>query len=184
MPPEITLKEATDMALMQINTSNTRAVRDDTETYGYLLSMFNGTLSMASGKPSDIVIGMVNKGLATVSIASSVVNAKNIKLGTSVIQILVANANLVSLAGKASPAAVLITVGATFATKISLALGLAGESDKRAKCLAAMADIAAAGGTLALGAMTAPAGVGALLIASSLAQLVLGGYKASKACKM
>jgi hypothetical protein len=70
-------------------------------------------------------------------------------------------------------------IGATFAKKTALTFSLAGGDDKKAKCIAALADLAASG--LTTGALVAT-GVGTVFIAGSIAQLILSGYQSYEAC--
>lgn len=188
MPPPLDTKTVLGTSLQQVNTPAAKAVLDNPSAFAFLLAMFNGTLGMVSGKPADVVMGLASKGLATADITAKVSGAKGVALTSSAIQILLTTASLASLAGKVHPAAAIATVGAALATKTSLALGMAGDDDKRAACIAAVADIAAAGGTMAAGILTTSTGVGAvsgigpLMIASSLASLILSGYKAHQAC--
>jgi hypothetical protein len=174
--------------LSAANTENTRAVLSNPDAFAFLLNMFNGTLGMASGSKADIVLGFAGKSLATTDVVAKMGGAKGVQLTSSAIQIMLSNASLISLAGNAHPGAVIATVGATLATKTSLALGMAGGDDKKAACIAAAADLVAAGSTLTAGVITTSTGVGAvtgigpLLIASSIASVMLNSYKVHQAC--
>lgn len=181
MNTEITTKTALAKGLQAAGTENTRAVIQNPELFAFLLSNFNNTLKLASGKPADMVLGLTNKALATTKIAGKAANSSGVVVGITAAQILMTTASLVSVAGK-SPTAAVVAVGAAFAKKTSLALGLAGKDDKRAKCLAALTDLAASGLTTALVAPTAATGIGAVLLAGSIAQLILSGYQAHQAC--
>lgn len=188
MPTPITTQGALNAGLQQANTPATKAVLHNADAFAFLLAMFNGTLGMVSGKPADVAMGLVGKGLATTDITAKSTGAKGVAITSATVQILLTTASLAALAGKIHPGAAIATIGAAVATKTSLALGMAGDDDKKAACIAAMADMVAAGGTLAAGVITTSTGVGAvtgvgpLLIASSLASLILGGYKAHQAC--
>lgn len=188
MPTSMSTQSVLQTGLKQANTPATKAVLNNADAFAFLLGMFNGTLGMISGKPADVAMGLVGKGLATTDITAKSTGAKGVAITSSAIQIVLSTASLVALAGKVHPGAAIATIGATVATKTSLALGMAGDDDKKAACIAAMADIVAAGGTLAAGVITtstgvgAVAGVGPLMIASSIASLILGGYKAHQAC--
>lgn len=181
---EVVLK----IGLQKADKPSTRAVLNNPELFASLLNMFNGTLSMASGNKADIVMGLATKGLSTADIVAKSSASKGVALTSTTVQILLTTASLASLAGKVHPGAAIATIGATVATKTSLALGLAGDDDKKAACIAAVADIAAASGTLAAGFITTGSGIGAvtgigpLMIASSIASLILGGIKAHQAC--
>jgi hypothetical protein len=186
--PSLTTDVVLEKGLRSANTKSTRAVLSNPDAFAFLLNMFNGTLGMVSGGKADIALGLAGKGLATTDLVAKVGGAKGVQITSSAVQIVLSTASLVSLAGKVHPGAAVATITATVATKTSLALGLAGDDDKKAACIAAAADLVAAGATLTAGVVTTSTGVGAvtglgpLLIASSLASLVLNGYKVHQAC--
>lgn len=167
--------------LQSANTPNTRAVLKNPDLFAFLLANFNNTIKLASGKPADMVIGIANKTLATGKLAGKASGSQGLVVGVTAAQILVISAGLVSVAGK-GPGGAMVAVGAAFAKKTSLALSLAGNDDKKAKCIAAMADLAAAGLTTAMVVPAAGTGIGAILLAGSVAQLILSGYQAHQAC--
>lgn len=195
MGDAISSKQVLATSVREVDTPAVKAVRDDPEAFAFLLKMFDSTIGMVSGSRGDIAIGIINKGLAVTDIVSKHSQAPTVQAGpngvtltSTTIQILLTTASLTSLAGKVHPGAAIATITAAFATKTSLALGLAGGDDKKAACIAAVADLAAAGATLAAGAITTGTGVGAvtgigpLIIASSIASLILAGHKLHLAC--
>lgn len=181
MPAELTTQDALSAGLKAADTENTRAALKNPELFAYILANFNNTVKMASGKPSDIVVGFASKALSTTKLAGKTSGASGVVIGTTAAQILLTTASLVSVAGK-SPTSAVIAVGAAFAKKTSLALGLAGGNAKQAKCLAALTDLAASGLTTAAIATTTITGVGAVLLAGSIAQLIVSGYQVHQAC--
>ena len=181
MPVEVTSKDALSAGLKAANTENTRAVIRNPDLFAFLLSNFNNTLKLASGKPADVAIGLTSKALATGKFVGKAENASAVVIGITAAQILVTTASLVSVAGK-SPTSAVVAIGAAFAKKTSLAFSLAGGDDKRAKCIAALTDLAASGLTTALLAPAAGTGIGAVFLAGSIAQLILSGYQAQQAC--
>jgi hypothetical protein len=139
-----------------------------------------------------VAFGFAEKTLSTSRVAGKATNSKNLTAASTGIQALVATASFVSLVGKTSPTAVLPVVGATFAKKTALTFGLAGDDDKQARCIAAAADIVAAGlstwgaaaaaRAAAAAATGVGAGVGGALLVLGAAQLVVAGYQAHQAC--
>jgi hypothetical protein len=178
---DLTTEAALEAGLKSANTGSTRAVIQNPKLFAFVLGTFDNTLKLASGKPSDVSIGLTSKALATTKIAGKAGGSAGIVVGATAAQILVTTAGLISLAGK-SPTTTVVAIGAAFAKKTSLALGLAGKDDKQAKCLAALTDLAASGLTTALVAPTAGTGIGAMLLAGSIAQLILSGYQVHQAC--
>ena len=152
-----------------------------TTDVAFLLANFNNTLKLATGKPADMAIGLTSKALATTKLAGRAGGASGLVIGSAAAQILVQTAGLVTIAGK-TPAGSMIAIGAAFAKKTSLALGLTGSDDKRAKCLAALTDLAASGLTTAGLIVATPTVVGSVLLVGSAAQLMLSGYQAYLAC--
>jgi hypothetical protein len=181
MTEALTTEEALSAGLRSANTENTRAIIQNPELFAFLLTNFNNTLKLASGKPSDIAIGFTAKALSTTKLVGKSKSSQGVVVGTTAAQILLATASLVSVAGK-TPTTAVMAIGAVFAKKTALAMGLAGKDDKRAKCIAALADVAASGLTTAVVASTAATGIGAVLLAGSIAQLILSGYQAHQAC--
>lgn len=177
--------QTTDAILMEglqhANTAATRDVIKNPELFAFLVGNFNNTLKLVSGKPADMAIGLSSKALSTTKLAGKASAASGVVVGVTAAQILLTTASLVSVVGK-TPAGAMISIGAVFAKKTSLALGLAGGDDKRAKCLAALTDLAASGLTTAAFASTTMTGVGAVLLAGSMAQLIVSGYQAHQAC--
>jgi hypothetical protein len=181
MDGSTTAHEILVSGLQAANTEHTKAVLKNPDLFAFLLTNFNNTIKLASGKPADIVVGIANKTLATGKLVGKSSGNDGLLLGVSAAQILVITAGLVTIVGK-GPGAAIVAIGAAFAKKTSLALGLAGTEDKKAKCLAAIADVAAAGLTTAMVAPTAATGIGAVVLAGSVAQLILSGYQAHQAC--
>jgi len=181
MTKELTTAVALTAGLKSANTENTRAAINNPELFAFLLSNFNNTLKLTSGKPTDIAVGLASKALATSKLAGKSQGSTNVVIGTTAAQIILTTASLVSVAGK-TPTVAVMAIGAAFAKKTALALGLAGKDDKRAKCIAALTDLAASGLTTTVVASTAATGIGAVLLAGSIAQLILSGYQAHQAC--
>lgn len=167
--------------LEHARTGPAREVINNPDLFAFVLAQFNNTLKLASGRPADIVLGLTNKTLATGKLVGKSTQSQGVVVGITAAQILVTSASLLSVAGK-GPAGAMIMVGAVFAKKTSLAFGLAGSDDKQAKCLSALADLAASGLTTAAVAPAAATGIGAVLLAGSIAQLVLSAYQAHNAC--
>lgn len=167
--------------LRAANTENAKAVLKNPDLFAFLLSNFNNTIKLASGKPADIVIGLTNKSLATGKLVGKSSGSNNVLVGVTAAQILITSAGLISVAGK-GPTGAMVAIGAAFAKKTSLALGLAGSDDKKAKCLAAAADVAASLLTTAAVAPAAVTGIGVVILAGSVAQLMLSAYNAHQAC--
>lgn len=181
MSQSFTTYEVLEKGLRSANTENTKAVLKDSDLFAFLVSNFNATLKLASGKPSDIAIGITSKALSTSKLAGKASKSSGVVIGATAAQIIVTTAGLVSVAGK-GPTAAVVAIGAAFAKKTSLALSLAGGDDKKAKCLAALTDLAASGLTTGLLATTAATGIGAVLLAGSIAQLIVSGYQVQQAC--
>ncbi|MEX8496338.1 hypothetical protein [Leptothrix ochracea] len=181
MSQQLTPQELLAVGLKSANTESTKAILSNPDLFSFLLTNFNNTIKIASGKPADIAIGVTNKVLATGKLAGKASESSGIVVGITAAQIIVTTASLVSIAGK-TPASAVVAIGAAFAKKTSLALGLAGKDDKQAKCLAALTDLAASGLTTGLVASTTATGIGAVLLAGSIAQLILSGYQVHQAC--
>ncbi len=181
MVQHATAEEILTAGLRTANTENTKAVLKNPDLFAFLLTNFNSTIKLASGKPADMVFGLANKTLATGKLVGKSSGSNNVLVGVTVAQILVTSASLISVAGK-GPTGAMVTIGAAFAKKTSLALGLAGSDDKKAKCLAAAADVAASILTTAAVAPAAVTGIGIVILAGSVAQLLLSGYNAHQAC--
>ncbi len=181
MGGSFTTSEVLEKGLRKANTENTQAILKDADLFAFLVSNFNSTLKLASGKPADIAIGLSSKALSTSKLAGKASQANGVVIGATAAQIIVTSAGLVSVAGK-GPTAAVVAIGAAFAKKTSLALSLAGGDDKKAKCLAALTDLAASGLTTGLLASTAATGIGAVLLAGSIAQLIVSGYQVQQAC--
>lgn len=181
MTEEASTQEILTAGLRSANTENTKAVLKNPDLFAFLLANFNNTVKLASGKPADMVIGLTNKTLATGKLVGKSSGNNNVLVGVTVAQILVTSAGLISVAGK-GPTGALVVIGAAFAKKTSLALGLAGSDDKKAKCMAAAADVAASLLTTAAVAPAAVTGIGIVILAGSVAQLMLSGYNAHQAC--
>lgn len=177
----ITTGEILDQGLRKADTENTRAVLKDADLYSFLISTFNGAIKLASGNPADIAVGLSSKTLATTKLVGKSSDSKNLVVGVTAAQIIMTTAGLVTVASK-GPTSAVVAIGAAFAKKTSLALSLAGGDDKRAKCLAALTDLAASGLTAGLVLPSAATGIGAVVLAGSLAQLILSGYQVHKAC--
>lgn len=181
-----TTEEALRAELRRVATPNTRMVLNDSDAFSYMVKMFNGTLAMASGKGIDIAMGSLDKSIATVDLTSQASNSNKILLTSRTIQLLLESAKLASLAGKTNPLGIMATVGATLATKTSIALSMAGSDNKQATCIAAFSDMAAGGLTLTAGIAFSATGLGSLagvaLVVSSVSQILIGGYNAHKAC--
>jgi len=181
MAANLTTDVALSQALDSANTENTRAVIKNPELFAFLLTNFNNTVKLATGKPADMAVGLTSKALATTKLAGKAGGASGLVIGTTAAQMLVQTAGLVTVVGK-TPAGAMIAIGAAFAKKTSLALGLAGSDDKRAKCLAALTDLAASGLTTAGLVIATPTVVGSVLLVGSAAQLMLSGYQTYQAC--
>jgi len=168
--------------LQSANTPATRAVLKNPDLFAFMLSNFNNTIKLASGKPADMAVAIANKTLSTGKLIGKSSGSQGVVVGVTAAQILVISAGLVTVAGK-GPGGAMAAVGAAFAKKTALALGLAGSDDKQAKCLAAAADLTAAFITTVMVATPAAAtGIGAVVLAGSIAQLILSGYQAHQAC--
>ncbi|WP_156955226.1 hypothetical protein [Polaromonas glacialis] len=181
MTEAVTTKHILQQGLKANSTANTKAVLNNADLFAFLLTNFNNTLKLVSGNSTDVVLGLTNKALSTTKLMGKSSSSQNVVVGVTAAQIILTTASLVSVAGK-GPASAVVAVGAAFVKKTSLALGLAGKDDKQAKCLAALTDLAASGLTVALVAPTAVTGIGAVLLAGGIAQLILSGYNAHQAC--
>ncbi len=181
-----TTEEALRSELRRVGTPSAKKVLADADAFSYMVRMFNGTLAMASGKPGDIAMAAIDKSMATIDLTSKSAGANKVLLTSRTIQLLLESAKLVSLAGKTNPVGIVATVGATVATKTSIALGMAGSDNKQAACIGAFADIAAGGLTLTAGVAFSATGVGSVagvaMVVSSVSQIIIGGYNAHKAC--
>ena len=182
----LTTGDALTSGLQRADTENTRAVLQDIDAYNFMLSMFNNTVGMASGSKVDIAVGLANKALSTTDLVAKSSNANGVAIGSAATQIILSSLSLLSLGAKATPGQVLATAGTMLATKKSIALGMVGNDDKKAKCLAAFADIAAGAGTVAMAALAAAptGGLTAFMIAGGISQVILGGYKVSQSCNL
>ena len=173
----LTTGDALTSGLQRADTENTRAVLQDIDAYNFMLSMFNNTVGMASGSKVDIAVGLANKALSTTDLVAKSSNANGVAIGSAATQIILSSLSLLSLGAKATPGQVLATAGTMLATKTSIALGMVGNDDKKAKCLAAFADIAAL-------AAAPTGGLTAFMIAGGISQVILGGYKVSQSCNL
>lgn len=109
--------------------------------------------------------------MSTGKLAGMASGSGGIVISTTAGQIIVTTAGLVSVAGK-GPTSAVIFIRAAFAKKTSLAMSLA-----------ALADLVASGLTTGgLLASTAATRLTAVLLAGSIAQLVVSGYQAHQAC--
>ncbi|VWX63639.1 conserved hypothetical protein [Burkholderiales bacterium 8X] len=177
MASELTTDAALRASLQAADTDKTRAVLKDADLFAFALAQFNNTVKLASGKPIDLAVGLANKAASTGKLVGKSSNAQGLVVGITAAQILVATASLASV-GK-SP---VLAVSAVFAKKTALAFGLAGGDDKKAKCIAAFADVAAAAITVAIYIPAAGTGIGAIVLGGSLAQLTLSSFQAYQAC--
>lgn len=181
MDQAISTDQILTAGLQSVDTPNTRAVLKSPDLYAFLLASFNNTIKLTSGRPVDIVVGLTNKSLTVGKLIGKTSDNNNVMVGMNVAQMLVITANLATIAGK-GPGGAVATIGAALAKKTSLALGLAGNDDKRAKCLAAATDLAAALLTTAAVAPTACTGIGMVVVAGSVAQIFLSAYQTHQAC--
>ena len=172
-------------ATEQQDTPSMRAIRRDTDAYDFMLSMFNGSVAMMSGKGVDVALGSAGKVLATTDLLASSSGQQNLELGSKTVQMLLTSASLISLGAKANPWIAVSTIGAATATKMSIAFGLANDN-QQAKCLAAITDLAAGGFSGVVGGLMISTGggavVGSLIVVSAIAQVILAGRKAHLAC--
>jgi len=170
-------------ALQEADTPATRAILKDTDAYGFMLTTIIGTIKMASGKPGDIIEGVVDKATGTADIIGKGGNSDTFNLTNATSQMFIQTLSLASLAGKTHPGIILATVGAVFFKKIALAMGLANDN-KQAKCIGAFADLSSAVLTtgVATTAAFATGGVATVLAIGAASQLVLAAHEANKAC--
>lgn len=184
---ELNSKDVLLAGLQKDSTANKRAALQNPELFGWLLTQFNQTLRLATGKPTDMVIAVANKSLSTGKLAAKSSQSSGLAISLTTAQIMVTSASLVTVAGK-GPGGALVAIGATFAKKSSLALNLAGGEDKRAKCMAAVADLAASGltttGLLIATPLPAVGLVTGAMRAGSIAQILLSIYQVEQACKV
>jgi hypothetical protein len=178
--------------LLVTDTGAARAVNSNAELFAFLLAMLNATISMSSGKGADVAVHFTEKALTTSHFTGKAARSKTAATLSAGASAVVANASLLGLATKLNPAAAIPVVGATVAKKVTLTMGLAGDNDKQAKCIAAAADIAAnalttwgAAATMRA-ALLAATGVGAgfsgAIVVLSAAQLFVAGYQAHQSC--
>lgn len=171
---------AVNTSLQKVNTENTRYVLQNTDAYQFMLTVFDSGLKLSSGKALDVATATIDKHLSATELVGKGANNENVVISVKAAQIIMANANLLSLTSKTSMGGVVATLGAVFAKKIALAMGAASD-DKQAKTIAAIADIAAAGLVVPAAIMT---GVGPVMIGltvvSSLSQCVLSGLELQK----
>jgi hypothetical protein len=176
----------------QSDTPATRKVAADAELFAFLLGVLNTTAKMGTGNPADVALGFMDKTFSTSHLAGRASRSQNVMAASAAAQIMVLTAGLVSLGGYSSPAFVMSTVGAMFAKKAALTFGLIGDDDKQAKCIAAAADIVAAGlsttaaavalKSAAIAATGVGAGISGAMVVLSAAQLAVAGYQAHQAC--
>lgn len=149
-----------------------------------LASTFDLMKSIAEHKLADGIADGV--GLAA-GISEKVVTSKNVKHAASATSFVFSQAkltmslNVLSDAVKgtrlASPSGVLILVGATVVSKTGLALSLAGDDQEKAKCVAALMEVA---GNTAITAVTFETGIGAVL---GIAAITASSYNAYLECR-
>lgn len=180
--PSLDTQDSLNGVIKKVKTTNVQHLKEDTQAYDLLLGLVNETVKfaseVASGKTAGAVIAYSSKTLTAGKAAAGASGHKGIVAGAAAMQMLLQSASLISLAGKTNPAVLFGSVGAMFASKVSLALGLV-EGDKKAKLIGAFAEIAAAtlGGT-ALVAGSATLGVlGGAALVGCVAQVILASYK-------
>lgn len=158
-----------------------KEVLSDQDAFFYTMRMFNGAIEMLPGGGVNIAYGFAIKAMATADIVSKTSGSKGVQISSAAIQIILSYVPLITLAGKIHPTAALATIGTHFATKVSLVIGVAGGDGKKAKCISALSEMAASGGTIVSGALTP--GVGPVIVAWGVASLLIGAYNASQSCK-
>lgn len=169
-------QEILEQGLQCVDKPSTRAVLKNPDLFAYVLSIFNTAIKLASGKPAEMAVGVANKTLATGKLVGKASGNQDLLIGVGAAQILLISANLITLNGS-GPGAAMATLGSVFAKHTALALGLAGSDDKKAKCIAAIADLAAAGLTTGVIWSKETNGINNAALAGSVAQLILSGYQ-------
>jgi hypothetical protein len=162
-------------ALEKPNTDACRAVLNNADLFALFVGVVNGSLAALEGAPSA-ALGFADKWATVADASGKMTNNKTLRAAAGGTQILTQSLSLMKLGANATPGAVMATVGAMFTKKVALAFGLA-EDDKRAKIIAAVADVTSS--VLAVGAIgLATTATPGILIVAAYAQLGVSGYQA------
>lgn len=153
MDQPISTETALRDGLQAAGTDNAKQVLSNADLFAFVLGMFNHTVKMASGKGTDLALGFASKTLSTAKVAGKAVGSTNLQVGSVAAQIIITTASLVSVAGKTPSMAV-----------------------------AALADLAASGLTSTVAFAAVGTGIGTVIFAGSVAQLLLSGYQVHQAC--
>lgn len=185
MQTELSIGVVLDEGLQKTDTASTRAVQNDTRLYQFMLAIFKANVDLASGKPADVGFALAEKTMSSATFVSNGLSARGAKIGVGSANILLQSASLIRLNRVTSPGIALATVGATFATKTSIALGMVPD-DERVKCLSALSDLAAGVFSVGVSAAAVSAVSGGILaplaLAGSIAHITLAAYNTHQTC--